>query len=157
VLSLNRAQADAAPLDQQIVLRSEEATAVEAKLRDLEEGAHSLTELERERRTLEELSHTYRTRYEEARMTEDLDRERIVSVSVISKPDASSRPAGPKHIPFILGGFLIGLIGAGGTLVYMLVFRQTLITVESVERMIGLPVLASVPAGNDNRPRRGVA
>jgi uncharacterized protein involved in exopolysaccharide biosynthesis len=157
VLSLNRAQADAAPLDQQIVLRTQEAAAIETKLRDLEEGAKSLTELERERRTLEELSHTYRTRYEEARMTEDLDRERVVSVSVISKPDASSRPAGPRHLPFILGGFLIGLIGTAGMLIYTLVFRQTLITVESVERLIGLPVLASVPVGNDNRPRRGAA
>src|SRR5882672_10680317 len=151
VLSLNRAQADAAPLDQQIALRTQEAAAVEAKLRDLEEGAKSLTEMERERRTLEELGHTYRTRYEEARMTEDLDRQRTVSVSVISKPDASLRPAGPRHLPLILGGFLIGLIGAAGMLVYTLVFRQTLITVESVERIIGLPVLASVPAGNDNR------
>ena len=35
-------------------------------------------------------------------------------------------------------------------LVYTLVFRETLITVESVERVIGVPVLASVPAGNDN-------
>ena len=36
------------------------------------------------------------------------------------------------------------LVGASGLLLYLLVFRETLITVESVERIIGLPVVASV-------------
>ena len=145
-VALNRAMADAAPLDQQIALREQESQANEARLRDLGEGGRSLEDLERERRTLEELVHTYRTRYEEARMNEDLDRERVVSVSTIQRPDAPLRPAGPKHLPFILGGILIGIVGAGGMLLYLLVFRETLITVESVERIIGLPVVASVGA-----------
>jgi len=38
------------------------------------------------------------------------------------------------------------LVGASGMLLYLLVFRETLITVESVERIIGLPVVASVGA-----------
>jgi uncharacterized protein involved in exopolysaccharide biosynthesis len=155
VVALNRALADAAPLDQQIALRTAEGAAIEARLRSLEEGAQALDQLQRERRTLEELVHTYRNRFEEARMNEDLDREKVVSVSVIQTPAAAARPAGPRHLPFALGGILIGLIGAAGMLVYLLVFRETLITVESVERIIGLPVLASVPnmrnPGNDNR------
>lgn len=154
VLALNRALADAAPLDAQIAMRTQEAANIEGRLRNLQEGGQNLADLERERRELEQLAHTYRTRYEEARMSEDLDRERVVSVSVIQKPDASALPAGPRHLPFILGGLLAGLLGAAGVLVYTLVFRQTLITVESVERIIGLPVLASLPgAQNDNRRR----
>ena len=94
---------------------------------------------------LEELVHTYRTRYEDARMNEDLDRERVVSVSIVQRPDAPARPAGPRRLPFALAGILIGLVGASGMLLYLLVFRETLITVESVERIIGLPVVASVP------------
>ncbi len=154
VVALNRASADAAPLDQQIALRTQEAAAIETRLRNLEEAAQALGDLERERRVLEELSRTYRTRYEEARMTEDLDRDKTVSVSVIQKPDASSRPAGPRHLPYILGAVLIGLIGSSGMLVYLLVFRETLITVESVERAIGLPVLASLSVGDSRRARR---
>ena len=146
VVALNRAMADAAPLDQQIELRQKQAQTIEARLRDLEEGATAISDLERERRVLEELVHTYRTRYEEARMNEDLDRDRVVSISVIQHPDAATRPAGPHHLPFALAGILIGLLGAGGLLLYYLVFRETLITVESVERLIGLPVVASVAA-----------
>jgi uncharacterized protein involved in exopolysaccharide biosynthesis len=144
VVALNRALADAAPLDQEIALRQKQAEQIEARLRDLEEGAAAVGDLERERRVLEELVHTYRTRYEEARMNEDLDREQVVSVSVIQRPDAPTRPAGPHHLPFALAGILIGLVGASGVLLYLLVFRETLITIESVERIIGLPVVASV-------------
>ena len=144
VVALNRAMADAAPLDQQIAMRQQEAQQVDARLRDLEEGATAISDLEREKRVLEELVHTYRTRYEEARMSEDLDRDRVVSIGVIQRPDAPLRPAGPRHLPFALAGLLVGLVGAAGLLLYYLVFRETLITVESVERIIGLPVVASV-------------
>jgi uncharacterized protein involved in exopolysaccharide biosynthesis len=146
VVALNRAMADAAPLDQQIELREKQAQTIDARLRDLEDGATAIADLERERRVLEELVHTYRTRYEEARMNEDLDRDRVVSISVIQHPDAPARPAGPRHLPFALAGILIGLVGSAGLLLYYLVFRETLITVESVERLIGLPVVASVGA-----------
>jgi uncharacterized protein involved in exopolysaccharide biosynthesis len=144
-VALNRALADAAPLDQQITMRETQAASIEARLRDLEQGARDIDDLDRERRTLEELVHTYRTRFEEARMNEDLDRERVVSVSIIQRPDAPALPAGPRHLPFALAGILIGLVGASGLLLYFLVFRETLITVESVERIVGVPVLASVP------------
>ena len=144
VVALNRALADAAPLDAQIAQREKEQQGIEARLRDLEEGATEIADLERERRVLEELVHTYRTRYEDARMNENLDRERAVSVSIVQRPEAPERPAGPRHLPFALAGILIGLIGASGLLLYRLVFRETLITVESVERIIGLPVVASV-------------
>ena len=155
-VALNRALADAAPLDQEIALRAEQAQAIDAHLRDLEDGARSLDDAQRERRTLEELVHTYRARYEEARMNEDLDRSNFVSVSVIQRPVAPAQPAGPHHLPYGLAGILAGLIGAAGVLIYLLVFRETLITVESVERIIGVPVLASVPVsrapynGNSN-------
>jgi uncharacterized protein involved in exopolysaccharide biosynthesis len=145
-VALNRALADAAPLDEQIAQRQKQAQSIEARLRDLEEGASAVGDLERERRVLEELVHTYRTRYEEARMNEDLDRERAVSVSIVQRPDASIRPTGPRHLPFALAGILVGLVGASGMLLYLLVFRETLITVESVERIVGLPVVASVGA-----------
>lgn len=154
-VALNRALADAAPLDEQIALRTQQENAIDERLRNLEQGAKDLDDAQRERRTLEELVHTYRARYEEARMTEDLDKGNVVSVSIVQKPAAPVKPAGPRHLPFALAGVLIGLVGAGGMLVYLLVFRETLITVESVERIIGVPVLASVPnarpPGNDNR------
>jgi uncharacterized protein involved in exopolysaccharide biosynthesis len=153
-VALDRALADAAPLDQQIALRTQQVAAIDGQLRNLETGAKSLEDAERDRRTLEELVHTYRTEYEQAKLNQDLDQKNLISVSVLQKPAASSSTAGPHHLPFALAGILLGLIGASGMLIYLLVFRETLITVESVERIIGVPVLASVPnsrMANDNR------
>src|SRR5205085_3770764 len=122
VVALNRALADAAPLDQQIALRTQQMATMDDRLRNLEESAKTLEDAQRERRTLEELVHTYRARFEEARMTEDLDKGNVVSVSVVQKPAAPERRAGPRLTPFALAGILIGLVGAAGMLVYLLVF-----------------------------------
>lgn len=146
VVALNRALADAAPLDQQIAMRTQQEQSIDARLKNLVQGAQQLDALDRERRELDQLDHTYRMRYEEARLNEDLDHQSLVSVSVLQQPDAPARPSGPHHMPFALAGILIGLVGSAGVLVYLLVFRETLITVESVERLLGLPVLASVPS-----------
>ena len=60
VVALNRALADAAPLDEQIRLRTQQAATTDERLRNLEEGAKALDDAQRERRTLEELVRTYR-------------------------------------------------------------------------------------------------
>ena len=153
-ISLNRAEADAAPIDQQITLRTNQVADIDGRLRKLEEGGKALDDAQRERRTLEELVHTYRTQYEAARMSEDQNGANAVSVSLVQKPAASDQRF-PSRVPYALAGILIGLVGSAGVLIYLLVFRETLITVESVERIIGVPVLASVPnarrPNNDNR------
>jgi uncharacterized protein involved in exopolysaccharide biosynthesis len=144
-VALERAGADAAPLDAQIALRTRELAAVDAQLRNLEDGSQKLKELEREQRLLDELVHTYRTRYEDARISEDYAAHRAVSVAVIEPADASAKPAKPSHLLFALAGIAIAALGALMILVYYLVFRSSLITVESVERIVGIPVLTSVP------------
>jgi uncharacterized protein involved in exopolysaccharide biosynthesis len=153
-IALSRAEADAAPLDKQIAVRTAQLANIDDRLRKLEEGGKALDDAQRERRTLEELVHTYRTQYEAARLAEEQNSAHAVSVSLVQKPVASDRLI-PGRLPFVFAGILIGLVGSAGMLIYLLVFRETLITVESVERIIGVPVLASVPTSrrpeNDNR------
>jgi hypothetical protein len=45
---------------------------------------------------------------------------------------------------FAVGGVLLGSIGVLGYLLFLLLFRQALISVESVRRILGMPVLTSV-------------
>ena len=86
------------------------------------------------------LSHALRGRADERGPRPREDRQRL------HRPTArrADEPGRAAHLPFALAGILIGLVGASGVLLYLLVFRETLITVESVERILGLPVLASV-------------
>jgi uncharacterized protein involved in exopolysaccharide biosynthesis len=145
IIALNRALADAAPLDGQIALRTSQLKDIDDRLRALSDGQQALQDLDRERGMLDDLVHTYRTRYEEARINEELDRQNVVSVRVIQDVDASEKPAKPRHLIFAAAGVVAGVLGAAALLLYFLVFREILITSESVERILRLPVLASVP------------
>jgi uncharacterized protein involved in exopolysaccharide biosynthesis len=143
-VALNRALADEAPLQQQIALRTQEANHIQQRLRALEDGAVTLGDLEREKAMLNELVHTYRTRYEEARINEDQAQQKIVSVTLLEPPYASAIPVKPRRMIFAVGGVLLGSIGVLGYLLFLLLFRQALISVESVRRILGMPVLTSV-------------
>jgi uncharacterized protein involved in exopolysaccharide biosynthesis len=144
-VALQHAEADAGPLDEQIALQQRSINDINARLAALEEGDKQLNGLQRDRDTLTELVHTYRDRYEEARINEDLDKKRIVSVSVIERPDSPTKVARPKHLLVAIGASILGLMVSGCLAMYMLIFRQIIITVESLERVLQIPVLASVP------------
>ena len=143
-VKLQIAEADAASFDEQINLQTYQLNELDAKLRSLEEGQSQLEALEREHQMLDELVHTYRPRFEEARINEELDKQKVVSVNVLQQPDASTKPFKPKRLMFVLIGFVLGSIGVSGVVVYLLVYRETLITAESVERILKLKVLTGV-------------
>ena len=46
------------------------------------------------------------------------------------------------------GGVLLGLLGAGATVVFSIVTANTLVTEDGVERLLGLPVLLSLPVAS---------
>ncbi len=145
VLKLQSAQADASALDQQIALQRKTLETMDERLKSIEGVARTLETLEREHAMLDTLVRTSRASYEQALTNEDLDRQKIVSVDVFEKPDASSIPTKPNHVMFALAGMALGLMGALSILGYSMIFRQTLISAESVERMLGIKVLATVP------------
>jgi len=130
---------------QELSSRTTEIEEIDQQLRKIENGARSVDDLEREKRALEDLFRTYRTRFEEARVTnEELEKRNMVSVRVMQQPYAGTEHAGPRRTLFGVAGVVIGLLAAAGMLIYLLVFRESLISAESVERLIGVPVLASV-------------
>lgn len=145
VLKLQAAEADASALDQQIALQKQTLDTMDARLKSIEDTARQLESLEREHAMLDSLVRSNRAAYEQAITNEDLDRQKIVSVDIFEKPDASSIPTKPNHLMFALAGIVFGMLGALSILGYTMIFRQTLITAESVERMLGIKVLATIP------------
>ncbi|CAK0774998.1 hypothetical protein CCP3SC15_500001 [Gammaproteobacteria bacterium] len=63
----------------------------------------------------------------------------------MQQPDASGKAVKPKHSFFAIIGLILGLIGASMVMVYQLLFHETLISPESVKRILKLPVLTTVP------------
>ncbi len=145
VLKLQTAQAEAATLKSQIELQQKDYNDLEAQLSKLEDGTDQLEQLEREHASLDDLTRTTRTSYEQARTNEELDKQRIVSVNIFEQPSASTAAVKPKRVMFILAGLVAGLVCMSAVVLYLLTFRKTLITAESVERILHMKVISTVP------------
>jgi uncharacterized protein involved in exopolysaccharide biosynthesis len=144
-LKLQNAEAAVPSVDQKIAFETAEDNKIFARLQALDDGEAGLEVLTREQATLRELVHDYRDRYEEARIGNDLDKQAMISVSVIHAPEADEEPDKPKHLLFGLVGVVGGLMSVGMAIVYLLVYRDSIITTESLERTLKLRVLGAVP------------
>lgn len=86
-----------------------------------------------------------REAYQQARTLDDMDRDKIVSVSQIQPVITSEKPAKPKKTIYLAAGLLIGLLAAGGVVAIAVAANNTFVAAESVERQLHLPVLVTVP------------
>jgi len=144
-LKLQNAEAAVPAVDQKIALQTAEDSKILMRLQALDDGEASLEVLNREQGTLRELVHDYRDRYEEARGTQDLDKQNVISVSVIQAPESDNQPDKPSHRLFALIGIAAGLLSMGMAILYFLVYRESIITIESLARTLNLRVLGAVP------------
>lgn len=97
--------------------------AVDVEIQALDQQEQPLRRLERELVAAETAAQTYRERVEEARITEELDRERHISVKVIEQAAPPVAPTGlPRNLQVAIGAF-VGLIAGVGLAVLMDLFR----------------------------------
>jgi len=144
-MKLQTAEAAMPAVDQKIAFETAEDEKIAARLRALDDGEASLEVMSREQDTLRELVHNYRDRYEEARTSADMDTHNVISVSVIHAAEADDRPDKPNRLLFAVIGFAAGLAAVGATVIYLLIFRVSIITTESLERTLGVRVLGAIP------------
>jgi uncharacterized protein involved in exopolysaccharide biosynthesis len=110
---------------------------------DLDQKNIKREDLVREQKTAEEKYLLYQRKQEEARIEEELDKQRIVNVAIAEEPSVPVLPE-PAPIPLKFGFVLAGLLSFGfgfATDFYDRSFR----TPDDVERYLGIPLLASMP------------
>ena len=117
-----------------------------ARARDLDEKATMQQDLTRAMKSAEESYLLYRRKQEEARISDALDRTRMVDVAVAEAPTLPSTPAGVSSLVLLLlGALTAAVIGTGTT--YLLDYLSPYFrTPEEVENALEIPVLASLPA-----------
>jgi polysaccharide biosynthesis protein PslE len=138
-------QAELAPLADETASYVQLSANLKSQLAGLESADTQLRAIESKIDNLNENLKTLRANYEQARALDDMDRARVVSVSQIGPAIASEKPVKPQKIVFLGGGLMIGLIAAAGIVVFAIITNNTFVTIESVERVLKLPVLMSVP------------
>ncbi len=112
--SLSEAMSEMHELEGEI--KSIEKTLADLKARKLALNEHELQLGTKQQKViaLERQFHTQEEKYEQARLVEELERQRIGSVNVIQKPTLEHRPVTPnKVICLFLGLFATGLLSIG--------------------------------------------
>jgi uncharacterized protein involved in exopolysaccharide biosynthesis len=116
----------------------------EEEARDLEKKGLVEQDLLRTVKTNEENYLLYQRKREQARMTEALDRTRIVNVAIAEQPVVPSLPSNSPMVVVLMGVLLSGVVTLGAVLVreYM---DRSFRTPAEVSAELNIPVLAAVP------------
>lgn len=104
-------------------------------------------ELLREIANNDEKYRTYRQRLEEAKIFDELDRQKMTSVSLIEPASAPLVPVNPPKplILLIAGALVASLIGSFGLAYLREQMKQGMSTPAEAEKRLKLPVLISIP------------
>jgi uncharacterized protein involved in exopolysaccharide biosynthesis len=148
-LDLARAESEHAALGAQVKeLEAQKATAV-AELKELNDYELEVDKLEREQALAATNLFNYAEAYEQARMDEELNRERITNVNVVQQATLAEKPVSPSK--GIVGALAMAFSLAGATALVLACerFDSRLRSEDEIEQTLQIPVLAAVPEGRE--------
>jgi len=135
--NLNAQRAKAATLKQQV-------SQLDGELRALELRDKELKDLERDYSISEKNYQTYKEKTEEARISDDMNRNKLANVSIIQAAAVPAKPIKPRKLLNIVLGIILGTVSGIGFAFFIEYTTQVFSTPESAERRLGLPVLTSI-------------
>jgi uncharacterized protein involved in exopolysaccharide biosynthesis len=117
----------------------------EREIQDLDFKAKELQTLKREAASDEKNYQTYLDKLEEARISEDMNRQKMANITVIQEATVPLRPEKSDKRKIVLMGLLLGACLGIGSAFFFEYAKQGLSTPESAEKRLGLPVLSTFP------------
>jgi uncharacterized protein involved in exopolysaccharide biosynthesis len=118
---------------------------LDGQIRTLDLNERKFRDLKREVTANEKYFRTYEDRVEEARISEDMNLNKLANISVIQPAAVPIKPVRPKKALNMLLSLIIGAFSGLGLAFASEHFSQGLTTPDSVERRLGLPVLTTIP------------
>jgi uncharacterized protein involved in exopolysaccharide biosynthesis len=118
---------------------------VNREIQNLDLKKMELQSLKREVSTNEKNYQTYIDRSEEARISEDMDRQKLVNISVIQTAAVPMKPIKPKKALNIFLSIILGAVSSFGFAFFSEYTKQSLSTPEEAEKRMGIPVLSTLP------------
>ena len=123
-----------------------------AQLEDYQDKLEKLNQIEIEIKELQEMVDVnrqnyrfYLNKFEESRISDAMDNKKIANVSLIEPAFPPLEPVSPKVLLNILIGIFLGGFGGMGLAFFSEYLDDSLETPEDVEKILQLPVLASIP------------
>jgi uncharacterized protein involved in exopolysaccharide biosynthesis len=145
---LAKAKADYSALVAKATSTESSITKYEAMSHDLEQKDLTEQDLERTVKANEENYLLYLRKREQARMSEALDRTRILNVSIAEQPVAPSIPSN-SPFPMLFGGIFLAAVVSAGAVYAQEYLDPSFRTPTEVSSELNIPVLAAVPRGSN--------
>ena len=142
---LARTRADLAAARAMRVQLAQAITRLRGRSVDLDTLDRVRERLERDATLAEQGFMAYKQRADEARISEQLDRERVLNVAIAETPTKPIEPVGHSRSLMALAILALSGLAALGIGVVADFFDPTFRRPEELEEMLGVPVLASVP------------
>jgi uncharacterized protein involved in exopolysaccharide biosynthesis len=146
---LATAEADRAPVGWRIASLKAAIEADDIRLRQISAVEAELRRLDTRITDIEAATSLLRQRLADARVSDQLDRAHVAGLSVIQHPVALDRPISPRKTYFFLGGIVLSALSGGAAVLAVLTFSNRFIAADTIERLLGVPVLAVLPVGRD--------
>lgn len=118
---------------------------VTGRVENISNSERTLRDLFRQRNEAEATYQSYLRKVEEARVSEDMNRNKITSIAVIEPASTPGLPAGPGRKIKLLLVFGFAVLGGTGLAFAIDLASRRFFSAEQVEAALGLPVLAAVP------------
>ena len=145
-------ETDLAPLAGTIAGLQADLASYDVQLRQLVQDEVRLRDYDRRISDIEATTVITRQRLADARYADNLDRAGVGSVKVVQNPATSDTPVWPNKRLFAAAGVLVGLVASAFSLLIALTFGNHCLTIETVERVLGVPVLAVLPRSGARQP-----
>lgn len=139
-----RVQADLSSQEAKAASLRGQIAQLDRDVQNLDLKENELENLKRELSANEKNYRTYLEKVEEARISEDLNRQKMANLSVVQVAAVPAKPVRPKKELNILLSIVLGAVAGLGYAFFSEYTSQGLSTPESAERRLGLPVLTSV-------------
>ncbi len=117
----------------------------EAQLSRLEGITAQYEDLNRKVKQSEENFQLYKKKEEEARITDELDQNKITNVSIAEAPSQPQLPVKPNRPLNLILGIFLGFLLSVGSVVVAEFMRDTVLTPRELELLTNRRVLASLP------------
>jgi uncharacterized protein involved in exopolysaccharide biosynthesis len=138
-------RSELAPLETKGADLSAAITGIDEQLKGLSVNELQLLNLDRRIGELDLATNTLRQRLEDARFLDELDHEHLTSVKVIDGASTPEKPASPRKFLYGLVGLACGFLAATCAFLLALTFGNRFLSVDMIERVLGVPVVAVLP------------
>lgn len=144
-LSLKQKQSELASLEGRLEALAKQESEVRKNLAKVNTDAVTLSQLEREESLASRKFYRYADNLEQARIDEELQRQKVSSINIAQDPTLAEKPVSPAKAVIALASMVLAMAGTFATILGFEQLNDKPRDDATIEQATGVPVLASIP------------